>query len=177
MSIFGLLTKLGPLTPTNIAPSHIPLKNICMCPKILVCLSNKCLAYKGGKQQMQPNKDPSVSILDEYSNQFRAAHHSVDQQLEPSLTEVNRLLSHHPDNTAPFFKDPSKPCRSAAAEVGKTREEESLHPTTHNRINCFFLSPAQTCYRHHPRKDLEIWRCLPRSCWSNQTNRAAHALL
>lgn len=117
---------------------------------------------------MQPNQAqlPEVSILDKCSNQIRAAYHSVDQQLEPCLTEVNRLLSHHPDNPAPSlssssFKDPSKPCRSAAAEVGKTREQEFLHPTAYNRIDWFLLPPAQTCLIHHTRKDIEIWRWLP----------------
>lgn len=41
---------------------------------------------------------PSVSVLDKYGNQIRAVFDNVDQQLEASLTEVNRLPSHHLDN-------------------------------------------------------------------------------
>lgn len=85
------------------------------------------------KRQPYQAQLPEVSILDKCSNQIRAAYHSVDQQLEPSLTEVNRFLSHHPDNPAPSlssssFKDSSNPCRSAAAEVGKTRERRTPSP-------------------------------------------------
>jgi hypothetical protein len=44
------------------------------------------------------------------------------------------------------------PCRSAAAEVGKTREEEFLHPTTYNRITWFLNSTTSSNLLHTSEK-------------------------
>lgn len=136
---------------------------------------------------MQPKKAwlPLVSILGKCSKQIRAAYHSVDQQLEPCLTEVNRLLSHHPDNPAP-----SIPLFLILQRVFNALPISSSRSWEDSRTRI----PSPNCIQSHRLVSSTASSNLPQTSYKKgyrnlalappeaahllkQINRAAHALL